>query len=83
MDYNWDKTASEEEILIRRMLYDDPRTLLKNYEKDLLKKLFLKNFYKFDKKNKSFWKLVLDVSDEEIDRITKESFRNSVKIWDY
>jgi hypothetical protein len=83
MDYNWDKTASEEEILIRRMLYDDPRTLLKNYEKDFLKKLFLKNFYKFDKKNKSFWKLVLDVSDEEIDRITKESFRNSVKIWDY
>lgn len=36
----WDRVNDEEEILIRRMILDNPITLVKIYPKDELKKNF-------------------------------------------
>ena len=80
---NWDRVKSETEIIIREMLYDDPRDVLREYEKERLKGIFLSNLHRFDKKNKSYWKLVLDVSDEEFTRAVKENFREAHKLRDY
>jgi len=74
---NWDKVRSERELLIREMLYGDVKEVLRKYPKERLKEVFLKNIHRFDPKNKAFWKLILEVSDEEIEQKTKNSFRGS------
>ncbi|AEH45598.1 hypothetical protein Thein_1740 [Thermodesulfatator indicus DSM 15286] len=79
--WNWDHCNDSEVLLVRRMLYDDPLELLKQYKKSTLKKTFLKNIHLFKRENFTFWKLILDVSDEEIKQRTKNSFRTSCEIW--
>ena len=60
--FNWDRVKSEKEIMIREMLFGDVEDILKKYPKEILKKVFLENIHRFDKKNKSFWGFVLDIN---------------------
>ena len=79
MNYKWDGCDGEE-IKIRIMLLgdiDDVKSLLKKEGKIGLKEVFLKNTHRFFKQNRSFWQLVLGVSDEEFERETKKGFRNA------
>ncbi len=80
---NWDGVKSDTELTIREMLYEDPRDVLAKYEEEELREIFLTYIHRFDKKNKSFWKLVLGVSDEEYERAIRENFREANKVWDY
>jgi predicted nucleic acid-binding protein len=80
---NWDKVKSERELLIREMLYGNVKDILKKYSKEKLKETFLKNLHRFDAKNKAFWKLALDISDEEIEQRTKKSFREGGRSWNF
>ena len=80
---NWDGVKSDTELTIREMLYEDPRNVLAKYEEEELREIFLTYIHRFDKKNRSFWKLVLGVSDEEYDRAIRENFREANKVWDY
>ena len=80
---NWDGVKSEKELLIRAMLWDDPREVVKRYGIAKLRETFTSNIHRFDRKNKAFWKLVLEVDDDEITRATEENFREAHKVWDY
>jgi hypothetical protein len=80
--YNWDRTQDRETLIIRRMLYDNPREVVKDYGIDYLKKLFTERLHLFDKLNINFWKIVLSVSDEEIEEIKRKNFRFRCQIWD-
>ncbi|NPA40745.1 MAG: hypothetical protein GXO18_00515 [Aquificae bacterium] len=83
MNFTWDGVRSEREVLIRRMLFDDPRKVLKDYEIRLLRETFLKYIHRFDERNVSFWSLVLEVSDEEIAKARSSNFREAGKVWNY
>ncbi len=72
---NWDRVKSEKELLIREMLYGNVEEVLKIHPKEELKRVFLENLHRFDPKNRAFWKLALEVSDEEIERRAKNSLR--------
>ncbi len=72
---NWDRVKSGKELLIREMLYGNVEDVLKNHPKEELKRVFLENLHRFDPKNRAFWKLALEVSDEEIEQRAKGSFR--------
>ena len=80
---NWDGVESRTELSIREMLYADPRDVLAKHEEEELKEIFLTYIHRFDKRNKSFWKLILEVSDEEYDRAIRENFREANKVWNY
>ncbi len=83
MNLAWDGVKSDREITIREMLYEDPRKVLRKHRKEKLRSLFLEYVHRFDKRNKSFWKLILEVSDEEYERAIRENFREANKVWDY
>ena len=83
LKYNWDRVNNRKMLIIRRMLYDNPREVYWEYDREFLKKLFLDNLHLFDKLNRNFWKLALKVSDEEFNRKAKENFRLSCKIWNF
>ena len=73
--FDWDGERSEEILLFRRMKWDDPKKLLKQYsKKELKKEIFLKHYVRFDKKNQAFWKLILGICDAEIEQKTKGNF---------
>ncbi len=72
---NWDRVKSEKEQLIREMLYSNIEEVLKKHSKEELRRIFLENIHRFDPKNRAFWKLALEVSDEEIEQRTKGSFK--------
>lgn len=80
--FSWDGVKGEE-LIIRRMLYDDPLLVLKDYPKEKLRKLFLENIHRFFKENLSFWKLILEVNDEELEMAKSQNFRMKCKIWNY
>jgi hypothetical protein len=69
---NWDRIKDRETLIIRRMLYDNPKQVLEDYENEYLKKLFLRKIHLFDRINRNFWKIILKVSDKEINRATKK-----------
>ncbi|GAB6887047.1 hypothetical protein JCM13304A_05450 [Desulfothermus okinawensis JCM 13304] len=79
--FAWDKEENEETLLFRRMKWDDPRKILTEYSIDNLKDIFFKFYFRFDKKNIAFWKLILGITDEEVESITKGSFRRNCGIW--
>ena len=83
MKKNWDNVKSEDAIIIREMLYDDPKRVVKKYGKQRLKSILLENFFKFDRKNLNFWKLILNIDDNEFNSHTNKSFRANCKIWNY
>ena len=82
LKYNWDGVNNRELLIIRRMLYDNPREVYWEYDRGFLKKLFLDNLHLFDKLNRNFWKLALKVSDEEFNRKAEVNFSLSCRIWD-
>jgi len=81
LKWNWDGTRDRETLIVRRMLYDNPKQVIEDYEEDYLKELFLKKLHLFDRINKNFWKLILKVSDEEVDRAAKENPRCGFRVW--
>jgi len=81
LKWSWDGTRDRETLIVRRMLYDNPKQVIEDYGKDYLKKLFLEKIHLFDRVNENFWRVILKVSDEEIDRATKENPRLGCKIW--
>ena len=72
---NWYGVKSEKELLIREMLYGNVEEVLRKHSRKKLKRVFLENLHRFDPKNRAFWKLALEVSDEEIEQKAKGSFK--------
>ena len=83
MQFQWDRDKSKETQIIRQMLWGDLKEVLRLYQREELKKVFLRNYFKFDKKNFSFWKIVLEINDEELNSGTNRSFRRDCKVWHY
>ena len=79
--FAWDRVVSEEELLIRALLYADPLELLKAFSKEKLKEVFLNNLHRFDKKNLNFWKIILEIDDDEFNRYAEKNFRLVSKIF--
>lgn len=79
MNFSWDYCMGVETI-IRKMIMgnvDDLKWLLNEYNKGKLKEIFLNNLHRFYGKDRSFWKILLEVPDEEIERKSNESFRET------
>jgi len=81
--YLWDGTKSKDVLVFRKMCGEPYETLLKEYPVEYLKDLYFKFYYQMDKRNRNFWKIILEISDDEIAREAKKSFREACKIWDY
>ena len=82
MNFNWDQCYGVETI-IRKMIFgniEDFKELMNEYGVDKLKEIFLNNLHRFHGKDRSFWKVILEVSDKEIRRKSKESFREASTI---
>jgi len=79
----WDRCEDEETILVREMLHGDALGLLSRYGKEPLKALFLKKIHLFRGRNRAFWKLVLDISDEEISQAAKRHPGEALDLWPY
>ncbi|MCD6253242.1 MAG: hypothetical protein J7J80_02390 [Thermotogae bacterium] len=85
MDFAWDHCVGVETV-IRKMIFgdmNDLKKLVQEYGSDGLKDVFLSNIHRFNKKERSFWKVFLEVSDVEIEARTKEGFRRDTKIRDF
>ena len=84
--YVWNEFYDTTNEVISRMLFDHPKQVLKDYSVEELKKIFLENIEKFDKRNKNFWQFVLGSSDEEAKQFNARAgkgFRDACKIWHY
>jgi hypothetical protein len=79
--FAWDRVVSEEELLIRALLYANPIDLLKAFPKEKLKEVFLNNLHRFDKKNLNFWKIILEIDEDEFNRHAEKNFRLANKIF--
>jgi len=79
--FAWDRVVSEEELLIRALLYANPLELLKAFSKEKLKEVFLNNLHRFDKKNLNFWKIILEIDEDEFNRYAEKNFRLVKKIF--
>jgi hypothetical protein len=79
--FAWDRVVSEEELLIRALLYADPIELLKAFPTEKLKEVFLNNLHRFDKKNLNFWKIILEIAEDEFNRYAEKNFRLVSKIF--
>ncbi len=79
----WDGAEDRETLIFRRLKYDDPIEVLKDYSIEELKAVFFKNWHNLDKKSFNFWKLVLEIDDEEFNRKAKKDFKTSIKLWSY
>ena len=78
--FAWDRVVSEE-LLIRALLYANPIDLLKAFPKEKLKEVFLNNLHRFDKKNLNFWKIILEIDEDEFNRHAEKNFRLVSKIF--
>lgn len=81
--FSWDGEQSENELVIREMLFGDVVEVLRNYEKKYLKRLFLKNLHRFTRENRSFWMLALKVRNGELERYAKKNFREGGKLFPF
>ena len=81
--YNWDHCGNPERILLRKMLYGDPAEVLREHSLKELRELFLKKIHFFKRQNRSFWKLILDIGDEELEQAIKGNLREAFKLWPY
>jgi len=79
--FAWDRVVSEEELLIRALLYANPIDLLKAFSREKLKEVFLNNLHRFDKKNLNFWKVILEIDEDEFNRHAEKNFRLVSKIF--
>ncbi|SMP15283.1 hypothetical protein SAMN06265339_1378 [Desulfurobacterium pacificum] len=83
LKYSWDGNRTKSVLVARRMMYDNPRDVYREYGEEYLKEVFLRHYNLFNDVNRVFWKTILGISDEEIEEKTKGSFRNACKIWNY
>lgn len=82
INFSWDNDKSESTIIFRKMLWDDPVKIYKQYGKNYLKSIFLKFYYKFDKRNRNFWQFILKISDDEINQSNVKNIKRDSSIWD-
>ncbi|WP_068550315.1 hypothetical protein [Thermosulfidibacter takaii] len=82
LKFSWDKDLTKEKLIVRRMMSDHPKEVLKDYDKNFLKKIFLKNLHRLDKINRNFWKLILEVKESEFNEAAKRNLRMANRIWD-
>jgi len=83
LEYSWDGERSREVLIARRMNWDDPVEVYRDYGKEKLIEVFRKELHLLDKVSRSFWKEILGISDEEFNKLTKENFRFRCQIWPY
>ena len=83
LSWAWDKAEDRDTLILRRMLYDNPKEVLKDYGVEKLKKIFIEKCRQFDKRNRNFWKLILKVKDGELEQSTEGSLRGSDRLWNY
>ena len=81
--YLWDGAKGEEALAYRRMCYDSRENVLRDYSREYLKEIYLKFYYQLDKRSRNFWKAVLGIPEEEIEKKVKKDFREACKIWNY
>ena len=74
----WDNDKSEETLIFRKLMWGDVKAVVNEYGKSRLKKIFLKYYFKFDKRNQNFWRMILGIEENEINKRAKRKFeRNS------
>jgi len=81
--YDWDRVENKEVLIFREMCGEPYEKVIKKYSPEYLKELYFKFYYRMDKRNKNFWKVILEISDEEIKQKAKKSFREACKLWNY
>lgn len=74
-EFSWDGEKGTEELLIRAMLYGNPLKIFPFFTREELREVFLKNIHRFQRENRSFWKVVLKVSDDELRESAERNFR--------
>ena len=79
--FAWDRVVSEEELLIRALLYANPIDLLKAFPKEKLTEVFLNNLHRFDRKNLNFWKIILEIDEDEFNNYPEKNFRLANKLF--
>jgi len=79
--FAWDRVVSEEELLIRALLYANPIDLLKAFPTEKLKEVFLNNLHRFDRKSLNFWKIILEIEEDEFNSYAEKNFRLANKIF--
>ncbi len=79
----WDRTEDRDTLILRRMLYDNPKEVLKDYGVEKLKEVFVEKYRQFDRRNRNFWKLILKVKDDELEQSAERSFRGPDRLWNY
>jgi len=85
MVFNWDGERNEDELIFRRMLWDDPHLVYRDHGAQKLREVFLTRGHQAPRRTRSFWMLILEIDKGEfdVDRDPERSFRASCKIWDY
>ncbi len=81
--FAWDGQRSRSVLIARRMAFDDPVEVFRDYGEEVLKEVFFRHYYLLDRRSRNFWKIILEISDEEVEKRAKKSIRESSKIWDY
>ena len=72
--YQWDNDVSEETLVFRKLMWEDIKVVLNSYKKSVLKEVFLKYYFKFDRRNQNFWKKILKVKEDEIKKRSERKF---------
>lgn len=75
--FQWDNDKSEETAIFRALTWGDIKTVLKKHDKLTLKKIFLRYYFKFDKRNQNFWKIILEINENEINKRANREFKNN------
>lgn len=70
----WDNDKSIETLIFRALMWEDVKTVLKEFDEETLKKVFLKYYFKFDERNQNFWKIVLNIDENEFNKSSKREF---------
>jgi len=82
-EFLWDKAGDRSTLILRRMLYDHPASVLRDYSQEDLKKVLFEKWHLFDKVNLNFWKFILEVGEDEFRKKRREDFRTALRIWPY
>lgn len=81
--YLWDGAEGRDTLAYRRMCYDSRENVLRDYSREYLKEIYFKFYYQLDKRSRDFWKTVLGIPEEEVEKKAKKDFREACKIWNY
>lgn len=79
MNFAWDGCVGNETI-IRKMIFGDIKDikeLFEEYGNEKLREIFLENLNRFHGRDRSYWQLILEVSDVQIDNKARGGFRKN------